>query len=422
MRVDDYGTPLYFLASDGTALTSSPIANPYLFTGRRHDPETAWYHYRTRYLDPAAGRFTTRDIIGIWGDPINLGNGYTYVGNNTFGNGRVDPSGMAMQYVPPPPPPPVDFGPTPEQEWEECDQALERYCKLLADWRKRRTTSYTTMIGPNCKLLADWRKRQDFYLELLPVAPRPDLGLLQRLEVSPGSPRPSPPILPTEERSSLDPFGKQTIMGITLLPGQSMSWGGPGGTVIIVNWWPRTGFTWVVIQPPVFQNVLVPQNLGPFLPFMNMMPQWPGGPKGNAQLCVDGASRLVTPDGPRRLADIRIGDEVLTPCGEFRRVVDKDFGSVWDERRNDYVRISTPCGSIVLTRDHIIGGKPAGQWRDGDAMTLRNGEVISVTVRPATSEVSGDLRLEGDAEYVTSGGFVVGSMMSRFGTSLHRRE
>jgi hypothetical protein len=201
-----------------------------------------------------------------------------------------------------------------------------------------------------------------------------------------------------------------------------MSWGGPGGTVIIVNWWPRTGFTWVVIQTPVFQNVLVPQNLGPFLPFMNMMPQWPGGPKGNAQLCVDGASRLVTPDGPRRLADIRIGDEVLTPCGEFRRVVDKDFGSVWDERRNDYVRISTPRGSIVLTRDHIIGGKPAGQWRDGDVMTLRNGEVISVTVRPATSEVSGDLRLEGDAEYVTSGGFVVGSMMSRFGTSLHKRE
>jgi len=77
---DDYGTPM-IMAPDGTALTSSPIANPYLFTGRRHDPETGWYHYRTRYLDPQSGRFTTRDTIGIWGDPWELGNGYTYVGN-----------------------------------------------------------------------------------------------------------------------------------------------------------------------------------------------------------------------------------------------------------------------------------------------------------------------------------------------------
>jgi RHS repeat-associated protein len=40
--------------------------------------------YRTRYLDPKVGRFTTRDTIGIWGDPANLGNGYAYVGNNPW--------------------------------------------------------------------------------------------------------------------------------------------------------------------------------------------------------------------------------------------------------------------------------------------------------------------------------------------------
>jgi RHS repeat-associated protein len=39
------------------------------------------YHYRLRTFDPAMGRFTTRDPIGIWGDPLNLGNGYTYTGN-----------------------------------------------------------------------------------------------------------------------------------------------------------------------------------------------------------------------------------------------------------------------------------------------------------------------------------------------------
>ncbi len=133
--------------------------------------------------------------------------------------------------------------------------------------------------------------------------------------------------------------------------------------------------------------------------------------------CVGESCQIVTRVGLRRIGDIRIGDEVLTPSGEFRRVIDKDFGRIWNERRNDYVRISTPAGSIVLTRDHIIGGRPAGEWGDGGAMTLQNGEVASVTVQPATSEVSGDLRLEGEADYVTADGFVVGSMMSPYEAS-----
>lgn len=129
--------------------------------------------------------------------------------------------------------------------------------------------------------------------------------------------------------------------------------------------------------------------------------------------CVDESCQIVTRAGPRRIGDIRIGDEVLTPGGEFRRVIDKDFGRIWNERRNDYVRISTSAGSIVLTRDHFIGGRPAGEWGDGDAITLQNGQVASVAIRAATSEVSGDLRLEGEADYVTADGFVIGSMLSR---------
>jgi RHS repeat-associated protein len=72
---------------------SSTIGNPYLFTGRRYDAETSWYHYRTRYLDPAAGRFTTRDVIGIWGDPGEFGNGYAYVGGSPLS--WLDPWGLA---------------------------------------------------------------------------------------------------------------------------------------------------------------------------------------------------------------------------------------------------------------------------------------------------------------------------------------
>ncbi|MEM7395854.1 MAG: RHS repeat-associated core domain-containing protein, partial [Verrucomicrobiota bacterium] len=77
----DYGQPRFF-DENGVEILESRIGNPYLFTGRRFDSESGFYYYRTRYLDPEAGRFTTRDTIGIWGDPDNLGNGYTYVGNN----------------------------------------------------------------------------------------------------------------------------------------------------------------------------------------------------------------------------------------------------------------------------------------------------------------------------------------------------
>lgn len=69
------------------------VANRFLFTGREYDRETRLYQYRTRYLDPAWGRFTTRDTIGIWGDPMSLGNGVVYAGSTP--TTAVDPLGMS---------------------------------------------------------------------------------------------------------------------------------------------------------------------------------------------------------------------------------------------------------------------------------------------------------------------------------------
>jgi RHS repeat-associated protein len=86
----DYGRPEFFDAS-GESVFGSQIGNPYLFTGREFDPETGWYYFRTRYLDPQAGRYTTRDTIGIWRDPTSLGNGYTYGGNGPWSG--TDPFG-----------------------------------------------------------------------------------------------------------------------------------------------------------------------------------------------------------------------------------------------------------------------------------------------------------------------------------------
>jgi len=80
--------------SDATGFprARSAIGNPYMFTGRRLDSETGFYYYRTRYYDVSVGRFITRDTIGIWGDPANLGNGFTYVGNNPWT--LLDPFGL----------------------------------------------------------------------------------------------------------------------------------------------------------------------------------------------------------------------------------------------------------------------------------------------------------------------------------------
>jgi RHS repeat-associated protein len=86
----DFGQPEFYNAG-GTPLTGTAYGNPYLFTGRRWDDESGLYYYRSRYYDPAIGQFTTRDPIGVWGDPLNMGNAYAYCGNNPWS--WVDPYG-----------------------------------------------------------------------------------------------------------------------------------------------------------------------------------------------------------------------------------------------------------------------------------------------------------------------------------------
>jgi RHS repeat-associated protein len=90
-RYADYGGPS-ILDGTGAPLAGTQIGNATLFTGRRYDAETGLYYYRTRYLDPNAGRFTTRDTIGIWGDLKNLGNGFAYAGGDPASS--VDPFGL----------------------------------------------------------------------------------------------------------------------------------------------------------------------------------------------------------------------------------------------------------------------------------------------------------------------------------------
>jgi RHS repeat-associated protein len=79
----DFGAVCIYDAN-GIEIPQSAVGNRYYFTGREYDPETGLYHYRTRYYDAIVGRFISRDMIGIWGDPYESGNPYSYVGNNPW--------------------------------------------------------------------------------------------------------------------------------------------------------------------------------------------------------------------------------------------------------------------------------------------------------------------------------------------------
>jgi RHS repeat-associated protein len=70
---------------------TSDVNNPYMFTGRRYDPEAGLYYYRARYYDYYTGRFLQTDPIGYAGG-MNL---YAYCWNNSVS--FVDPLGLTYE-------------------------------------------------------------------------------------------------------------------------------------------------------------------------------------------------------------------------------------------------------------------------------------------------------------------------------------
>ncbi len=116
----DYGQPLEPSTLAPIVKDTLSVANPYRFTGRRYDTESRWHFYRTRYLDPVKGKFISRDIIGLWGDPINVGNGYSYTGNSPWTG--LDPLGLAWL--------PAGVG----SRKYESDNSLHVFIVVYEDW------------------------------------------------------------------------------------------------------------------------------------------------------------------------------------------------------------------------------------------------------------------------------------------------
>jgi len=87
---DVFGAPTIYDANYAE-ISQSAIGNPYMFTARRADDETALYYYRARYYAFDIGRFLQTDPIG-YSDGLNV---YAYVGNNPVN--LIDPMGLCKE-------------------------------------------------------------------------------------------------------------------------------------------------------------------------------------------------------------------------------------------------------------------------------------------------------------------------------------
>jgi RHS repeat-associated protein len=86
-----YGMPT-FMDAAGNVIPKSTIGNNILFQGREYEPETNFYYFRARHLDPIMGRFLSTDPMG-YQDSLNL-----YQAFNMNPVNFTDPFGQSHVY------------------------------------------------------------------------------------------------------------------------------------------------------------------------------------------------------------------------------------------------------------------------------------------------------------------------------------
>jgi hypothetical protein len=122
--------------------------------------------------------------------------------------------------------------------------------------------------------------------------------------------------------------------------------------------------------------------------------------------CIDADSLITMASGlPKPLREIRKGDLVLGTSGKRRWVQGIDLGK--QTARDLHLRMTFGKYCLVISKDHIIGGKPAGDWHVGQSHCG-----VPLTMIEAVQPLeTGDLLLEaGDGYYAN--GLPIASMLA----------
>jgi len=141
-KYDAYGG-CTVLDADGSVDSDglSDVGNPYLFTGRRLDPETGLMQYRHRYLAPSLGRFVSQD-------PLLSVNLFAYVTDGptsaTDATGLQQGVGIAEKVLPP-----LEDKNNPNDNW--------RGCKSVTDCTNEQQTAVTNAINYACRALKQFQ-------------------------------------------------------------------------------------------------------------------------------------------------------------------------------------------------------------------------------------------------------------------------
>lgn len=117
---------------------------------------------------------------------------------------------------------------------------------------------------------------------------------------------------------------------------------------------------------------------------------WEGTHRLGGGGCVHGNSRIHTPRGPIPMYQLIPGEAVIAvdeDGAEYESIVE-EVTKHWNTEY-DLVRVETLIGSVVLTDDHPIGGKPSRDIRNGHKLGRRRkftgGRVQPDVVRTVTS-------------------------------------
>jgi len=88
-RYDPYGAVT--ITRNGQSQSIDPLGNPWMYTGRFHDPESGLEYYRARYYSTETGRFLQRDPLGY----VDTANLVEYAANSPAN--RRDSTGMLVE-------------------------------------------------------------------------------------------------------------------------------------------------------------------------------------------------------------------------------------------------------------------------------------------------------------------------------------